>query len=331
MSDSNENYNTANISISIQKFLYCISIVYVVFGATFSTLSFLVFIRKKLNHKNMMGFYGILQAIIDMITHGLAFYYYFSLSIGEDKQLRSDVICKFKSFLVSWGAQLSSWLQVMITFDRILSVNFSNRFKQLRKRKFILMIILLIFVALAFINGINFFYYLKEVNVVNTAQTRLNTSIANASEELAETVCTSDATVVFIRDMVIILFRTVVPFIITFVLNLLLIRCLMSSKRKLKKTAANLHRERQFAFTIIALNVFFFLTQLPLGASLILLNIEQHAAISTNAMLINFAFYVSVYVGLLFNTFSFLVYLCFNKIFRKEFFLMLVSIKKKIV
>jgi hypothetical protein len=311
MADSSNVY----ISALIQKFLRYVSVIFLIFGILFSSLSFLVFIRKNLSaKKNMMGFYGIVQCVIDLVTHLLGFYYYFTISMGDDKQLHSDIFCKLKNFLVAWVVQLSSWLQVMITIDRIISVKYPNRFKILKDRRFLFMIVVALYASLSIANCLNFFYYIEDVTVQ-----AINNS--NSSLTIKEKICTSNRTIVFIRDLIGILLRTIVPFLITFVLNFLLIRCLIESKKKINKDK-HLKKERQFAITIIALNCLFFVTQLPLGASLILLNVKQYAIIPTNTALIRLIFFVAVYIALLFNTLSFMVYLTSNKLFRKEFFQM---------
>jgi hypothetical protein len=112
-------------------------------------------------------------------------------------------------------------------------------------------------------------------------------------------------------------------------LNTLLVRKLIKSKQI---TNRQLKKEHNFAFTVIFLNAFFVITLLPSAIILIGSNIvgykDATSVASKSATIMNFAFVVGQYFAGFNYTFSFLLNLKFNKLFRKEFFLMIVDIKK---
>jgi hypothetical protein len=111
-------------------------------------------------------------------------------------------------------------------------------------------------------------------------------------------------------------------------LNTLLVRKLIKSKQI---TNRELKKEHKFAFTVIFLNAFFVFTLIPSAIILIGSNIvgykDATSASSKSATIMNFAYVVGQFFAGFNYTFSFLLNLKFNKLFRKEFFLMIVDIK----
>lgn len=82
-------------------------------------------------------------------------------------------------------------------------------------------------------------------------------------------------------------------------------------------------KEHQFAKSIIALNVLFFMALTPITICQLMQNIYSYTFPVTSSTpkilaIFNFFFYISVYIGLFNNSLPFIVNLTVNRLFRKE-------------
>lgn len=166
------------------------------------------------------------------------------------------------------------------------------------------------------------------LNIVSTTSFNPSTNQTTTTK-----LCTTNEIIVNIRDGLTIIFRSILPFIVMLILNISLIRNLLNMKKKLNMTRS-LSRELNFSFSIIALNILFLISILPNMVCLILLNIYQYGfksqLTSKNLVIINLAFSASLYFLTYNFSFPFFVNLKFNKLFRKEFLLLLKNLRSKI-
>lgn len=139
----------------------------------------------------------------------------------------------------------------------------------------------------------------------------LNESFYNQQIE-----CTSSSFVIITRDFIAIIFRVYVPFGLMLLANVLLIKSLLDSKKKINHDRS-MKREHSFAIALILMNVFFLLNLIPQSVLIILLNFlpnkQNDVFYSTRT-----AFVITYYVSILNNVMPFLLHLKFNKIFYKE-------------
>ena len=180
--------------------------------------------------------------------------------------------------------------------------------------------------VLIVLNSINFLYYF-------TYTYKNSTLILNGTNltrpEIADVKCTANVVIDLIGDVSSSLYKTFFPGILMTVLSLLLIRKVREAKANLNKgkdkdKSASI-RERQLAIAILCMNAVFFLLNLPL---LTMAAVKQiYASVVqpkdqdklTKAILANL--YQFTYdVSNLYYSLMFLQFLVFNKIFKKELF-----------
>ena len=217
---------------------------------------------------------------------------------------------------------INSWLNVLIAFDRWLSNKYQNKYRFMEKRKFMYLFLFLIMLFSMICHFSNLFLNLVSTSTVNTS----------TNQTIITKLCTSYEIAINIRDMSVIIFRTLLPFFVMFILNISLIRNVLSMKKKLNITRS-LSRELNFSFSIIALNMLFLISLLPNMVCLILLNIFQYGfksqLTSKNLAIINFGFSISIFFITYNYAFPFLVNLKFNKLFRNELVLFIKKLRFK--
>jgi hypothetical protein len=148
---------------------------------------------------------------------------------------------------------MSIWIIVGVTLDIFLCVSFPSKLNIFTDRKKLFWVYLGVFIVLLLLNIPNLFFKLiqKDDSIVCSSTNSL---------------------VVFIRNMEISIFRALVPAILHIVLSAILIKDLLKSKRNVI-TNHNEKRECKFTLIVVASNVFFCLTELPLSIITILLGI----------------------------------------------------------
>ena len=173
-----------------------------------------------------------------------------------------------------------------------------------------------------------------------------NVTLPNSTFEISTSKsCTSFSTLVFARDLLNANLRSLMPFTLMIIGNVVLIKALIKSKKNsnrqanpnnrssISKSAPLFGREQQFAASILAMNIFFMIFYLPQASTILLLGIfayKPELAPATAEAAITLAFNIAVYIGLINNSVAFFINLKFNKIFREELLQLIVDIKVKL-
>ena len=103
-------------------------------GIIFNTLSVFIFLRKNLNKTNM-GFFNFCLSISNSFT--LIYFIFVSDSrifFSYDLKIKNDFLCRIIPFLRRVIREVSPWIEVLITFDRLIYVKFPTRFKFMHKK-----------------------------------------------------------------------------------------------------------------------------------------------------------------------------------------------------
>jgi hypothetical protein len=192
----------------------------------------------------------------------------------------------------------------MISFDRIFSTLFKTKYKFLSGKKYLWVCVLLILTILFASSFINLSFHLLAIPVSYNNSINF-THICIPSRELS-----------FLISMSGFIIRVVIPFLLMLVFNCILIFKLFWQKRQTNRLSK---REYIFAVTIIVMNNEFLLFNTPISVQQIYEYLttatteEQRAIISLTQKIAGFFLY-SYYA------FTFLFYLKFNIIFRRELF-----------
>lgn len=293
-----------------------------IFGLIFNTISIFVFTRKKF-WENTIGFYNVIMSTNHNIIIVLNIFIFFPQVIGNDMLLWSDFNCVFFLYCSRVATSFASWLIVMASVDILLRVTLPNGIKIFIKKKYLSLIIVVIFISIIFVHIPNIY-----IRVQTTESFNATTNQTKKSKICAPTSVDIDTAIDLIRIFV----RAIIPFVLTIIINYFLIYKLIKTKSKFKTN--NLKREYSFALSITALSIFFILSLLPFVVTVIFLKILKHLNMTTTKMyiIVNFTYSSSL---ILFSSyiysFQFLINLKFNSLFRQEFLSMFKNFKQNTI
>ena len=201
----------------------------------------------------------------------------------------------------------------------MICVVFPFKFKTISNRKFVFGIIVSIIVFQLILNSSNLLFNINIVPVWNP--------LTNLTQNVK--LCTATSLIVSIRDISDELLRSVIPFCIQFFSSLVLIYSLVK-KRRAANEKATFEREKKFAITVLCLNMFFFITQIPVFAStiyLFLAGTNKSILITTRQAIVAYYIYLITVLGASFNLLLvFFINMAANRIYRNEFGYLLGSI-----
>jgi hypothetical protein len=297
---NNTSTTISNLNRVSASMLYYDNIIYLAVGVPFNLVNILVFTRLMLNktNKTNMGFLGLCQSIIYIIL-----LLYFSLVFrtqffGINFANTNDSLCKFLNFIRRLLTTVSSWMEVITTFDRFVFVIFGHtgRFRYMEKN--LALIILCVFILLALANTNNLFYYWTKGT------------------------CTADYDILIASDLILICLRTYFPLFCMFIFNSFMIRIVFKKSKAALKESSRSRKQCYFTISVIAKNVYFLILNVPITLYFIFYDINLYSgAINGDAL---FAAYYNFYgniakdLSFYVQTLTFLVYFTFNKLYRKE-------------
>lgn len=297
----------ANINLTVERLILYNNIIYVGIGVTCNLLNILVFSRL-LSNKTNMGFLGLWQSSLDIVV-----LLYFSLIyrsilfFGVSLETSSDFICKISGYFRRILVGSSACLPILTTFDRFAYVLYehTNRFKFMKKRRYLILIILFGFLIIAIANTGNLFYY-----VIN------NICAASLSEFIP-------------TDMIVILQKVYIPVLSMTFFNSLMIKRVVQKSRVVRSQSSQSRNEYLFTIAVMAYDIFFFIFTFPHSIYYIIrdINLFSDAFYGNPLLVARFTLYATITENLSYyvQTFSFFVYFCFNKLFRNK----LISLIKK--
>ena len=302
-------YNKLNTDISTYFVITSSAI-----GIPLNLINMIVF-AKLMYQKTNMGFLCTCQASVDLalllITLILARSSPFIFPVSLDSF--SDPMCKFIKYIRRLPLHLSSWMNVIITFDRFVFILYGNgqKFKFMKKKSTLAAIITAVFLILAILDAPNLMFYLPSRTVSS------NGTLGPA------TTCTATFPVLMSSDMISIFFRTYVPISIMIFFNILMIRKIFHTNRATFKQNSLSRKESHFTIAVMAFDAYFFLLNFPGSLFYILYDVNYYSgAFAANpefGVLYNMILGIMVNLSFCEQTFSFFTNLAFNKLFRQTF------------
>ena len=320
---NNSNYNRSNYSgyeylnnmntmVTNYYMLTCSSI-----GIPLNLLSILTFARL-VNNKTNMSFLYICQSLVDinLFLVNLLVVRSPTLFFNTNFINQSNALCQLITYLRRFTLHTSSWTTVLITVDRFIFVIYKNRFKLMQSKWFLCLLILAMFAIITVLDTPNFLFYLSS-NSNKTFQTYKS--------------CVSDMDETISSDFISIMLRTYIPFVVMIVLNGIMIKKIMKSSRmSLKQTINHQRKEYQFTISVMLVNVFFFVVNLPESVFNIVYDYYLYSGVFLSSSTFRLTYYLIAGIfsdfSLLFQTFSFFSYLAFNRVFRRQFKILFLKI-----
>lgn len=299
-------YNFTNITVTL-GFYSMIAVS--AFGILTNLLNIQVSVRKEMR-KTAMGFYNIIISTINCI--------YLSLALINGNYLTtSQYACILIPYFLRVMYQMSSWLNVMILFDRMILITHNKRrINEVDNFEFNLrkvsLVVFGLLAMLCFINVPNLLFHLQTQTFYNSVA---NTTIVYLS-------CTSDSKIILIRDILSSVSRVFLPLIIGTIINGILISKLLRYKPTTGIVSQD--RELKFARTIIILNVIYGVSNLISVVTLILINVYGYnqtliSTTSNESAIASFAYVCANIFGAFVNCdLIFFINILSNKRFREE-------------
>ena len=283
---------------------FYLSIIFIPTGLILNLFSMFIYRRRKFrnNQTAFLSSWLILFETISLIFGFLIFTYL--PTIGIDLYTKSNYICKLLSFSRRMGAQCASWSQATCTLDRFLTLKFLNKFNLLKNKvRNMVIITIIMLISLSIINIGNIFYRLDYVNKNNKTQVS----------------CSAAIVVLFTTDLISILLRNILPFVLMMILNVIITIDFVKLKSKFDNKKGN-KRQLQFTFTIICMNFISFVFYTPLSVVYVILNVYKlNPSISpVQIAKIQFAYNITTTVSFIYNALPFFINFAFNKLFRIE-------------
>lgn len=307
---------------SVQLGIYFYSSVLIVpLGVLFNSITFAIFSSRKFRKTNY-GFISSVLAIFDSLSLFWSYFIYkYLVLLNPDFFIRSSFFCFSLQYFSRVIQMLPIYIQVFLTAFQYFEIKFTIK-KYFKNKNYILAILLLLFASVFLLNIPNLFKYTKHEYLNST----LNQTI-----EIRY--CKHHWILSIVSDFETAFLRTLFPLIIFCILNFLIARALIKSKRKFTKKTHKLKREYQYAFSLFLINFIFVIFNFPLTITYILVNVyENFLGLAKESILIRkmeFIHLTTNAIAFFYNTLSFFVNLIFNFAFRRELFLMLKLVFRK--
>lgn len=301
----------------------------VVFGLVFNQLALIVFYRRRfLHHK--MAFYSKIN--VTSHTFNLSIYLFHLIFILNNREpsIESSFMCKFYPFLTRCAFQLSSWIELLMTFDRNDSIKMGNKAK-IKRKSTIIKIVLWLVVFNLLLNSINLTFELHNTDEIKKAA--MNGT--NGTTFLIA-YCASEPSVVIVRDVIAQTFRFLLPLVVMVFLNVRLYKDLMvttSTSRRVSNQGRNLFlkKEVNYGLTLFALNVLFLITHTPMFVVLIMQEMSDYfLPTSLSRDYVDHVYFInliSMSMSSVFYSSTFFINIRFNRMFCREFFQILSELK----
>lgn len=200
-------------------------------GIMLNVVTIAIFTSKRLNKNTNMGMFYISLAIYDILAlfNSILFIQLLpSLSINLINT--SDFCCKFISLWRRTVIQCPSWMQVLITLDRLRSVCFPNKLKLMEKKSKVLSIIPSIFIVVCVINMTHMGFFKREL--FSTTKRFDNQTNITLNQTTITVSCAASSAIVTLTDVMNVLMRSYIPFVVMLSMNIQLTRTFIKSRKK---------------------------------------------------------------------------------------------------
>ena len=229
--------------------------VVLIMGSIGNVFSFIIFSREKFRKTSFSLYFRVL-AFSDSFTLLYIINDIPNVLYGQDLQNKSYFWCKTFRYWLYSIAPVSGWLLVVISLDRMLSIIRPNKFLFLKKKQTQATICC---VNLAF----NLIFYIPLI-VYKDYQAQENLNSSNSTEIIFKCVNLEEEKIVDWLDL---FNSTILPFLIMAISTSVTVTKLFKSRSKTtaeaKPNTKLKQRDTKFAITSVALNLFFFVFNLP--------------------------------------------------------------------
>jgi hypothetical protein len=294
-------------------------------GILFNFLTIFTFLRPRLRKISNMSIFYVALAIYDILSLTNSILLVQLLPTLNIKLVNlSNPMCKFGNIWRKIVTQAPSWIQLIMTFDRFRCVVCPQKFRYLENRLKLISTLVCVFIVLTFINTPFLWYYTAEVKTIT------NVFDSNSNRTMNMTVlslsCTISSELGLATDILNVLMRSYIPFVLMIFLNVSMTRRFLRSKKISTSRNRSLKREYIFTLTVFGMSLTFFVFYLPWSVYYVLNRIFQSISSLQTAQIdaqLNIFQSIAFSIAYANNWSLFFVNVVFNGVFRKEFFNMM--------
>ncbi len=247
----NEDFIASINSFLSQLIFYSTAVVSSI-GILTNILNIIICSNERIRRQTM-GFFNILMSLFNVLSLVAIQVIYLPPSIAkQDLTLLSDYSCKLIYYFGRICFQMSAWLSVFATLERIACISGNKIFRFITDRIKLSLILLGLFTLILVLNVPSLFFNLSSISetVYETNQTIIYKS------------CISTSLIILIRNIEISIIRVYIPTILQTVLSFVLMYCLKNNKAKLN-ASLYFRNEYRFASLLIILNIVYVVTEIP--------------------------------------------------------------------
>ncbi|CAF0953562.1 unnamed protein product [Brachionus calyciflorus] len=254
-----------------------------------------------------MGMYYRLISVYNIFVLVLSWLYLISKSHSFNLNLINEIGCRLFSYFFRITYQICSWLNVLVTFDRLVFILFPTRFKILKNKAYIM--------GLFFSSHI--FFILVNIPSLFFNFTSLSLNVSNVTYKCEQ--CWADHSIFLLRTITSQIVGVYIPFFLMITLNSILFIKVFKSHHRLKHQI-QMGKDIHFAFTLICSNILFIILLTPYSIYIIILSTfmeSETLSLSLNVYLSLFET-ITIAIYCINYSMSFIIQILFNKMFRKE-------------
>lgn len=288
--------------------LFFSSFVLIPIGIFLNFTQMLILLRRRFLISIMAMYYQLIS-IYNIFILIVTWFNFMSKSSFTNIDFITDIGCKLLAFFFRLALQICSWLNVLVTLDRLIFIVFSTKFKFWRSKRNILILFFFSHFFFMAVNIPNFFF-----NSISRS--------TNLSNQTFETkVCTASLEIFLIRSITSQVIGIYVPFGLMVILNVFLIYKVIESKKNFRQKT-KMGKDTNFAFTLIGSNIAFLILMSPYSVYTAILSsyVNEEEIIlrpTLNAYLSLFET-ISRSIYCVNYSISFVIQIVCNKLFRKE-------------
>jgi hypothetical protein len=311
----------------MKEIRFYFSVIVIPFGIALNSISFIIFIRKRLNHKSIFGYLYAWQCIFDIIS--LLNEVIFAIFEYKDIEViaHSQLTCKTLYGWIKYITHLPSFQMILIALYFYISIAYNKQRILFHKYKLYIVFFMILIVTL-----VNCIFIIYEKKVMEVFEIRYFNETTNQTLIEYETKyeCKTEFILDFSLDWINLAMRDFIPFIMIFLLNFLAIRFLFKSKTSVNSKIRK--KEFSFVLSIFVANFIFLAIYLPWSIVFVIYHVNHSFYIFPDLIHSSlFEITATLFGSLAYlnNMMCFFTNIKFNYLFYEEFF-QLLGIKKRV-
>lgn len=278
----------------IVRFLIIFAIITGLIG---NILQFRIYSKKSLK-KYSFTFYFRITSIVDLFITLHLIKLYLDVQFNYRLYEQSNFLCKFVTYSIYAAGAISAWTLVAMSLDRLVTIVFPRKFLFLFKKNYQVIILVLIFA----LNGAYYSFLFVDLNILNA-----NLTIYENKSTILRYCNLNEHMKMHWLDLA---NAAVVPFTLMIMINIIILRYIFKSRKKINicPNARLSRRDRKFSITSISLNLIFLLLNAPTNIYSIVheyqkIDVHLHKLLDTTFLLMFYSNYaLNFYLQILVNS-----------------------------